>query len=170
VTVDGDAYRRLLDGASVGIAELDARGVIVHANSRLLAMCGRTELVGTALRELVHEADRHVLDEPHPVDVRIGDRWISVEVSTTGIASFTDVTERQARLRNVQHDVNNMLTVILSHAAVLLRRGLAEREHADVTQIFAASERATTLTRQFIDVPRTDRVAAGTEPPMTRRR
>jgi signal transduction histidine kinase len=163
--VDGDAYRRLLDGAGVGLAEIDDRGVIVHANARLLAMCGRDDLVGTALRDLVHEADRHALDRPHPVEVRIGERWVSVEVTSSGIASFTDVTERQEQLRHAQHDVNNMLTVILSHAAVLLRRGgLAEHAQTHHAQIIAASERASTLTRS-IYMPRAERVASGTEPP-----
>jgi len=55
--------------------------------------------------------------------------------------------------------------VILSHAAVLLRRGgLAEHAQTDLAQIIAASERASTLTRS-IYMPRAERVASGTEPP-----
>src|SRR6516165_9195498 len=113
----------------------------MYANARLLTMSGRTELAGIALRDLVHEADRHALDEPHPVDVRIGDHWVSVVVTDEGIAAFTEVSERKRFERHAQkmeavgrlvggvaHDFNNILTVIQSYATVLMRRrDLAER-------------------------------------------
>ncbi len=50
----------------------------------------------------------------------------------------------------VVHDFNNILSVIQSYAEIVLSAAQQEQEREDVGQIIAASQRATTLTRQLL--------------------
>src|SRR5205807_10341086 len=85
-------------------------------------------------------------------------------VRTWGITR--DVTERlhlEEQLRNAQqleaigrlaggvaHDFNNILSIIMGHAELLLATGLDERSRVGLEQMRRATERAASLTQQLL--------------------
>ncbi len=57
----------------------------------------------------------------------------------------------------VAHDLNNLLTVILSHAEFALAgSGLSDEARSDVREVFRAGQRAALLARQLVNLGRVD--------------
>lgn len=54
----------------------------------------------------------------------------------------------------IAHDFNNLLTIVSGHARLLLRRDELDSARDELTQIVAAAERATELTRQLLSFAR----------------
>jgi PAS domain S-box-containing protein len=86
------------------------------------------------------------------------------EIGLVGVKDVTDRTKLEAQLRHAQkmdavgrlaggiaHDFNNMLTVISSYACMLLNEGAGcPTFNEDMSEIKAAADRASTLTRQLL--------------------
>jgi PAS domain S-box-containing protein len=171
-----------LEDAPIGILLTDMQLSLKAANHAAATMLGEipSELEGMNVRDFILESDsdifRNMLEDPESTPVRSGrfktcrgePLHVRVNVTRDG-SSFiwfledrTEATDLVSSLESMRtlpreygHDINNLLTVILS-ATQMIQMDLEGGSpfHEDLSDIMEASTRAAALTRQFMNLGR----------------
>jgi PAS domain S-box-containing protein len=171
-------FRALFDAAPQAVVAVDRSGAIVFANRGSREIFGR-DLVGTALRDILPQRHRDLLNSPGgPTEVtalRADGAEFPAELRLSAVdtaegltlAFVHDISDRVALQRQllqsqklesvgllaggVAHDFNNLLTIISGYASMTLDQlEPASFIREPLSEIAQAADRAAELTRQLL--------------------
>jgi DNA-binding response OmpR family regulator len=176
-----DEWRATFDSIGEGVCITDSGGIVVRSNQAFCELLDITVNPGDRLDELVPElAPLATETSPEALRLDIGDRNLRVSVVPAQVGAghrqsrvyvVTDLTreriadERVRRMLQLEttgrlaggvaHEINNMMTAILSYAEFALRGFDADdTRRADILGIHKAATRSAEIARQLLTYSR----------------